>query len=84
MSLLSVLLLSVGLGLLFPPQTGERASDCQSSESCFQNPVKHKYPVQRSAFTYCENEQPTRLDYGKSKYGGPFTTEQVDDVKTTQ
>ena len=31
---------------------------------------------------YCENEQPTRLDYGKSKYGGPFTTEQVEDVKT--
>ena len=41
--------------------------------------AKHKYPVQRSAFTYCENEQPTR---GKSKYGGPFTTEQVEDVKT--
>ena len=44
--------------------------------------AKHKYPVQRSAFTYCENERPTRLDYGKSKYGGPFTTEQVEDVKT--
>ena len=44
--------------------------------------AKHKFPVQRSAFTYCENEQPTRLDYGKSKYGGPFTTEQVEDVKT--
>ena len=44
--------------------------------------VKHKYPDQRSAFTYCENEQPTRLDYGKLKYGGPFTTEQVEDVKT--
>ena len=44
--------------------------------------AKHKYPVQRSAFTYCENEKPTRLDYGKSKYGGPFTTEQVEDVKT--
>ena len=44
--------------------------------------AKHKYPVQRSTFTYCENEQPTRLDYGKSTYGGPFTTEQVEDVKT--
>ena len=44
--------------------------------------LKHKYPVQRSAFTYCESKQPTRLDYGKSKYGGPFTTEQVEDVKT--
>ena len=29
--------------------------------------AKHKYPVQRSAFTCCENERPTRLDYGKSK-----------------
>ena len=42
----------------------------------------HKHPVQRSAFTYCERDIPTRLDLGKSKYGGPFTTEQVEDVKT--
>ena len=44
--------------------------------------AKHKYPVRRSAFTYCDDQQPSRLDYGKSKYGGPFTTEQVEDVKT--
>ena len=44
--------------------------------------LKHKYAQQRSAFTYCEDELPTRLDFGKSKYGGPFTTEQVEDVKT--
>ena len=44
--------------------------------------AKHKFPVQRSAFTYCENKRLTRLDFGKSKYGGPFTTEQVEDVKT--
>ena len=41
---------------------------------------KHKYPLQRSAFTY--NENPSRIDYAKEKYGGPFTTEQVEDVKT--
>ncbi len=41
----------------------------------------HKIPVDRSAFTYCEDELPSRLDLGKSKYGGPFTTEQVEDVK---
>ncbi len=41
----------------------------------------HKVPVNRSAFTYCEDELPSRLDLGKSKYGGPFTTEQVEDVK---
>ena len=44
--------------------------------------VKHKHPEYRSAFTYCEEEPPSRVDFGKSKYGGPFTTEQVEDVKT--
>ena len=43
---------------------------------------QHKYPVNRSAFTYCEEEIPSRIDLGKSKYGGPFTTEEVEDVKT--
>ena len=43
--------------------------------------IKNKYPRQRSAFTYCEDEPPSRIDFGKSKYGGPFTTEQVEDVK---
>ena len=43
--------------------------------------IKNKYPQNRSAFTYCEDEVISRIDYGKSKYGGPFTTEQVEDVK---
>ena len=42
---------------------------------------EHKNPVRRSAFTYCEDELPSRLDLGKEKYGGPFTSEQVEDVK---
>ena len=41
----------------------------------------HKIPIQRSAFTYWEDDIPTGLDLGKSKYGGPFTTEQVENVK---
>ena len=41
----------------------------------------HTHPIHRSAFTYCEDELPSRLDLGKEKYGGPFTTEQVEDVK---
>ena len=41
----------------------------------------HTRPIHRSAFTYCEDELPSRLDLGKEKYGGPFTTEQVEDVK---
>ena len=44
--------------------------------------IKHKQPLQCSAFTYCEDNIPSRLDYGKRRYGGPFTTEQVEDVKT--
>ena len=44
--------------------------------------IKHKYPRLRSSFTYCEDTIPSRIDFGKSKYGGPFTTEQVEDVKT--
>ena len=43
---------------------------------------KNKYPRNRSALTYWENSVPTRLDLGKDKYGGPFTVEQVEDVKT--
>ena len=42
----------------------------------------HKYPLQRSAFTYCDDEEPSRIDFAKERYGGPFTTEQVEDVKT--
>ena len=43
--------------------------------------AQHKTPIRRSAFTYCEDELPSRMDLGKEKYGGPFTTEQVEDVK---
>ena len=63
------------------------------SETRHQNPYRivikvlnfawiHKYPLQRSAFTYCDDERPSRFDYAKESYGGPFTTEQVEDVKT--
>ena len=38
--------------------------------------------VYRSAFTYWADCPPSRLDMGKDKYGGPFTNEQVEDVKT--
>ena len=44
--------------------------------------AKHTSPVNRSAFTYWEENIPSRLDLGKSRFGGPFTTEQVEDVKT--
>ena len=58
-------------------------------EKCTQNPyilvykvvyfaINHKKPIRRSAFTFCENERSSRSDFGKQRYGGPFTTEQVD------
>ena len=43
---------------------------------------KHKYPLHRSAFTYSDDERPNRLDFAKVKFGGPFTTEQVEDTKS--
>ena len=43
---------------------------------------KNKYPRNRSALTYWEEDYPSRLDLGKDKYGGPFSEEQVEDVKT--
>ncbi len=42
---------------------------------------RHKVPIRRSAFTFCEDDVPSGLDLGKTKYGGPFSTEEVEDVK---
>ena len=70
------------------------ASNCiKQHHRSSRNPIKliykvlkysyqHKYPERRSAFTYWENDMPSRIDLGKDKYGGPFTYEQVEDVKT--
>ncbi len=44
--------------------------------------AKHKAPSNRSSFTYWEEDVPSRINLGKTKYGGPFTVEQVEDVKT--
>ena len=79
------LTLAVSLGILF--------NNVLIKEPVTQNPfkivygvikyaIKYKSPRQRSAFTYGEDELPSRIDLGKSKYGGPFTIEQVEDVKT--
>ena len=42
---------------------------------------KHKHPAQHNDLTQWENKQPSRLDYGMCKYGGPFTAEEVHNVK---
>ena len=43
---------------------------------------KNKCPRLRSALTYIDEEHPSRIDSGKHKFGGPFTEEEVEDVKT--
>ncbi len=40
--------------------------------------LRNKYPRQ----TYSDDKPFSRINVGKSKYGGPFTTEEVEDVKT--
>ena len=42
---------------------------------------KYKYALRRSAYTYSDDDRPSRLDFAKQKFGGPFTTEQVEDTK---
>ena len=43
---------------------------------------RNKNPKSRSALTYWEEDYPSRLDLGKEKYGGPFSEEEVENVKT--
>ncbi len=43
---------------------------------------KNKCPRLRSAFTYDIDKIPSRIELAKHQYGGPFTSEQVEDVKT--
>ena len=43
---------------------------------------KNKYPLRRSAFTFCDDFRPSRIDFAKERFGGPFTSSQVEDVKT--
>ncbi len=42
----------------------------------------HKDPVRHSALHWTNGEPPSRFDFAKQCYGGPFTSNQVEDVKT--
>ena len=87
-----VLSLSMILSIMLLYIVYKKTSTWFIFEKCRQNPymlvskvvhfaLYHKKPLRRSAFTFCVNERPSRLDFGKQRYGGPFTTEQVEDVK---
>ena len=89
--IIGLVLVSISLTIVI--SSSFMLNSCLVKEPVTQNPFKqiykvikyainNKHPRCRSAFTYCEDELPSRIDFGKSKYGGPFTTEQVEDVKT--
>ena len=86
-AVLQLLMACVGLCLLV------HFKECVKIDRIGDHPIKllyqvlkyawyHKSPVNRSAFTYWEEDIPVRIDLGKMKYGGPFTTEEVEDTKT--
>ena len=43
---------------------------------------KYNYPRNHSTLSYWEKEYPSRIDLGKKKNGGPFSGEEVENVKT--
>ena len=61
-----------------PPPTVNPAKQIYN---IFKYVIKYKRPLQRSAFTYGE-PPPGMLDRAKERYGGPFTTDQVEDVRS--
>ena len=52
-----------------------------SSFKVLQFARKNRYPLRCSTFTYSDNAIPTQSDL-LERYRGPFTTEQVENVKT--
>ena len=86
-NLLLALLLSLAVSsdFLFSHWLIQEPVSCNPLKLIFQvlrYAAKNKYPRLRSAFTYWDDKKYSRLDLAKKKYGGPFTTEQVEDVKT--
>ena len=61
-----------------PPPTVNPAKQIYN---IFKYAIKYKRPLQRSAFTYGE-PPPGMLDRAKKRYGGPFTTDQVENVRS--
>ena len=67
----------------FKPSSSMKKNPYKTVYKVIKYAKENKYPVKRSAFTYWINEGlPTRIDFGKDKYGGPFKEEEVENVKT--
>ena len=64
--------------IIEPPPTVNPAKQIYN---IFKYAIKYKRPLQHSAFTYGE-PPPGMLDRAKERYGGPFTTDQVEDVRS--
>ena len=80
-----LLSLAVSSDFLFSHWLIQEPVSCNPLKLIFQvllYAAKNKYPRLRSAFTYWDDKEYSRLDLAKKRYGGPFTTEQVEDVKT--
>ena len=75
-----VIMMSFRKSVIAEPQF--RANPISTIVKVLKYAKNNKFPRNRSALTYWENDYPSRLDLGKEKYGGPFTEEQVQDVKT--
>ena len=43
---------------------------------------KHKHPLRPGSLLYWDDKAASRLDFAKQMYGGPFSSEEVEDVKT--
>ena len=67
---------------LFIEKAGVRTNPITHIFKVLRYTWNHSCPEKRSAFTYWEEDVPPRIDVGKHKYGGPFTNEEVEDVKT--
>ena len=75
-----VLVISCFKNRWFSTETVQQ-NPCRTISKVLSYARKHKYPIFRSAFTYSDDKRYNRLDFAKERFGGPFTTEQVEDTK---
>lgn len=88
--LIQLVTLIIALVLMLLPWTRKHLEMHQKN---LNNPIKlvygvlkyaknNKIPRNPSAFVYNDEEHHNRINFAKKRYGGPYTTEEVEDVKT--